>query len=199
MVPFVSAVLWSRLPRAEGVVRAPDIMVAPWPFSEEGFVSAEAEELMSGMQELIVEIRRLRKEYGITEGKRIGIHVTGGSEPFMAALGQKAGAFELLARVDRIETTPGTGVGAHAVLLNGVELFIPLAGVIDIAQERTRLTDEITRLDGLLAGTLKKLENASFVARAPAEVVQTERDRTTQLEEQGSKLREKLAGLEAGG
>jgi len=195
IVPFVTAELWERLPTAEGVERAADIIVAPWPEAEQAFVSAEAETLMAGLQDLIVEVRRLRKEYGVAEGKRIGIHVTGGNEAFVAAVREKAPAFEQLARVDRIETSEGTGVGAHAVLGNRAELFLPLEGVIDVERERTRLTDEITRLDSLLAGTRKKLENESFVSRAPAEVVQKERDRTLQLEEQGSKLREKLAGL----
>jgi len=199
IVPFVTAELWERLPTAEGVERAPDLIVAPWPKAEQAFVSAEAEALMAGLQQLIVEVRRLRKEYGIAEGKRVAIHVTGGDAAFLAMVKSKAGAFEQLARVDRIDTSPGAGVGAHAVLANGAELFLPLAGVIDVERERARLSDEITRLDQLLAGTRKKLENESFVARAPAEVVQKERDRTVQLEEQGSKLREKLAGLEAQG
>ena len=122
--------------------------------------------------------------------------MTGGSEAFMAAVGEKAAAFEQLARVDEIATSAGSGIGAHAVISNGAELFVPLEGVIDVARERGRLTDEVTRLDQLLAGTRKKLENESFVSRAPAEVVQKERARTVQLEEQGSKLREKLQALE---
>jgi valyl-tRNA synthetase len=179
--------------------RAADIIVAPWPQPEEAFISEEAEQLMAGLQELVVEVRRLRKEYGIAEGKRVAIHVTGGDAAFMSVVREKAAAFEQLARVARIETTAGVGVGAHAVLNSGADLFLPLADVIDVEREHERLSDEITRLDQLLAGTRKKLENESFVARAPAEVVQKERDRTIQLEEQGSKLREKLAGLEAGG
>ncbi len=197
IVPFVTAELWERLPAAEGTERAEDLIVAAWPVTDEAFVSEEAEGLMGGLQQLIVEVRRLRKEYGVPEGKRIGVHVTGGSEAFMSVVGEKAAAFEQLARVDRIETSPGSGVGAHAVIGNGAELFVPLEGVIDVERERSRLTDEITRLGQLLAGTKKKLENEKFVSRAPADVVQKERDRTLQLEEQGSKLREKLAALEA--
>jgi valyl-tRNA synthetase len=197
IVPFVTAELWESLPTAQGDERAEDIIIAPWPEAEEAFVSEEAEGLMAGLQELIVEVRRLRKEYGIAEGKRIGIHVTGGSEAFMAVVQDKSAAFEQLARVNSVQTSAGTGVGAHAVLKGGAELFLPLADVIDIGRERSRLSDEISRLDQLLAGTRKKLENESFVSRAPAEVVQKERDKTVQLEEQGAKLKEKLAGLEA--
>jgi valyl-tRNA synthetase len=151
---------------------------------------------MSGLQELIVEVRRLRKEYGVSEGQRIAIHVTGGARSFLEIVADQAAAFEQLARVDRVVTQPGRGVGAHAVLANGAELFVPLEGVIDLERERARLRAEIGRLETQAAGTSRKLENEAFVSKAPAEVVQRERDRLDQLEEQRSKLREKLAGLE---
>ncbi|MGD2045093.1 MAG: valine--tRNA ligase [Gemmatimonadota bacterium] len=198
IVPFVTAELWERLPVAEGLERADDLIVAAWPEGDEAFISEEAEALMGALQELVTEVRGLRKEYGVPEGKRITIHVTGAGEALASVLSEKAAAFEQLARVERIETSAGTGVGAHAVLDSGADLFVPLEGVIDIEQERARLTDEITKLDKLLEGTRKKLENENFVSRAPEDVVQKERDRTIQLEEQGSKLREKLAGLESG-
>jgi valyl-tRNA synthetase len=90
-------------------------------------------------------------------------------------------------------------VGAHAVLKNGVELFVPLEGVIDLDRERMRLREEIAKLEGLHAGTSKKLDNEAFVARAPADVVQKERDRLAQLAEQRTKLGVKLAALEGVG
>jgi valyl-tRNA synthetase len=154
---------------------------------------------MKGLQELIVEVRRLRKEYGVPEGQRIGVHVTGGAAAFLDIVSAQSAAFEQLARVDRISTEPPGGVGAHAVLANGAELFMPLEGVIDLERERARLREELGRLEGHIGGTSKKLDNQAFVAKAPAEVVQKERDRLAQLEEQRSKLREKLAGLEGTG
>jgi valyl-tRNA synthetase len=155
---------------------------------------------MAAFQELIVEVRRLRKEYGVPEGGRIAIHVwrserEGGGNGFPALVREQAPALEQLARVNRVETEVGHGVGAHAVLRNGVELFVPLEGVIDIERERARLRDEITKLEGLHAGTSKKLDNEAFVARAPADVVQKERDRLAQLDEQRTKLGVKLAAL----
>ena len=83
------------------------------------------------------------------------------------------------------------------MLQNGARVFLPLEGVVDLEQERARLADEVERMEGVLRSTEAKLANENFVTRAPEEVVQKERDRTLQLEEQGSKLREKLAALEA--
>jgi valyl-tRNA synthetase len=196
IVPFVTAELWARLPWPEGSDRPDDLIVAPWPVAEDDRVDEEAERVMAGLQELIVEVRRLRKEYGVPEGQRIGIHVTGGAESFLQVVRERSAAFEQLARVDRIATTPAASVGAHAVLANGAELFLPLEGVIDLDRERARLVDELGRVNGHVEGTRKKLDNQAFVSRAPSEVVQKERDRVAQLEEQRTKLREKLASLE---
>jgi valyl-tRNA synthetase len=196
IVPFVTAELWARLPWPEGSERPDDLIVAPWPDADAALVSEADERAMAGLQELIVEVRRLRKEYGVPEGQRIAIHVTGAAPDFLGIVREQGPAFEQLARVDRVSTASAEGVGAHAVLANGAELFVPLEGVIDLERERTRLREELGRLEGHIGGTRKKLGNESFVARAPAEVVQKERDRLTQLEEQGSKLRAKLAELE---
>jgi valyl-tRNA synthetase len=199
MVPFVTAELWARLPWPEGSERPEDLIIAPWPEPDGAFVSEDAERAMKGLQELIVEVRRLRKDYGVSEGQRIGIHVTGGAPAFLDVVSAQSAAFEQLARVDRIGMEPADGVGAHAVLANGAELFMPLEGVIDVERERARLREELGRLEGHIGATSKKLDKQAFVAKAPAEVVQKERDRLAQLEEQKSKLREKLAGLEGTG
>jgi valyl-tRNA synthetase len=131
----------------------------------------------------------------VPEGQRIGIQVTGGGDAFLTVVREQAPAFEQLARVDRVSTESANGVGAHAVLASGAELFLPLEGVIDLERERARLGEELAKLEGHLGGTRKKLENEAFVAKAPAEVVQKERDRLAQLEEQRAKLQEKLASL----
>jgi valyl-tRNA synthetase len=204
VVPFVSAELWARLPPVGDERRAADLIVAPWPEPEARWMSQDVEARMAGFQELIVEVRRLRKEYGIPEGGRIAIHVfrsehEGGVDGFPTLVREQTAALEQLARVNRVETEAGHGVGAHAVLKNGVEVFVPLEGVIDLDRERSRLREEIAKLEGLHAGTSRKLDNAAFVARAPAEVVQKERDRLAQLEEQRTKLGVKLAALEGVG
>ena len=150
---------------------------------------------MSDFQNLVVEVRRLRKEYGVGEGQRIGILLHGGPDGFVeTVVGQRA-AMEQLARVDSIEPGAGTGVGASAVLPNGAELFLPLEGVIDVDRERSRMQDEIARLEGLLVGVEKRLANEKFVANAPDEVVQKARENGAQLQDQATKLRDKLAGL----
>ncbi len=196
VVPFVTAELWGRLPRPEGVEWPEDLIVAPWPEDLGAWRDEDVERRFDGFRALVVEVRRLRKEYGVGEGQRVGIHVTGGPNGFAPAIASEGLVLDQLARVDRVETEPGEGVGAHAVLPNGAELFLPLEGVIDVERERARMSGEAQKLDGLLAGARKRLENEKFVSNAPAEVVEKEREKAAQLDEQVRKLREKLAGLE---
>ena len=196
VVPFITAELWSRLPWPEGGARPPDLIVAPWPAANAAWTDRESERRMADLRELIVEVRRLRKEYGVGEGERIAVHVRGGPPDFEATLREQAAALERLARVDSVGRDGGSGVGAHAVLGNGAELFVPLETVIDLDRERERLRGERARVEAQLEGVRTRLANEAFVSRAPADVVAKERERADQLQEQASKLREKLTMLE---
>jgi valyl-tRNA synthetase len=198
IVPFVTAELWSRLPWPEGDERPEDLIVAPWPDGSDGRRDEQAEQDFEALKELVVEVRRLRKEYGVPEAERIQIRLTGGDSGLLGTVRSQSAALERLARIGGIHEGEGSGIGAHAVLSGGTELFVPLEGVIDLDRERSRLRGEIERLQGLSAGASKKLDNENFVSRAPDEVVQKERDKLAQYDEQASKLQEKLAELEGG-
>jgi valyl-tRNA synthetase len=198
IVPFVTAEIWSLLPWPEGSDRPEDLIIAPWPDSGSSREDPMAENQMEALRELIVEVRRLRKEYGIPEGQRIGIHIWGGGTDLTDTVMSQSSALERLARVDRVVPEPGAGVGANAVLDRGGELFIPLEGVIDLDHERMRLRGEIERLRTQVALTANKLENQNFVAKAPEEVVTKERDKLSRFQERSAKLEEKLDALQGG-
>jgi valyl-tRNA synthetase len=206
VMPFITSELWARIPWPDGEERPEDLIVAPWPAGSAGAGDTlardmGAEALMWAFQELITEVRRLRKEYGIGEGQRIRIHVISADAAFAATVQEQGPALERLARVNEVVTDDKApqGVGAHAVLANGAELFLPLEGVIDLERERARLRTEIQRLDAVVVATEQKLANGAFVSRAPADVVDKERDKAEGAREQAAKLREKLASLEGMG
>ncbi|HET6232385.1 MAG TPA: valine--tRNA ligase, partial [Longimicrobiaceae bacterium] len=195
VVPFITEAVWQRLPRADGDPES--IMVAPWPSPRADFDDAEAEAGMEELQAVIAAVRNIRAEYGVQPGKRIPLRVGGASDAARAVLEAGRRALHDLARVDEMEFASANGeVGASAVLRSGTELFVPLAGVIDLEKERGRLRDELGRVTGLIGGTEKKLANESFVARAPKDVVDKEREKLASYGEQRAKLAEKLAALE---
>jgi valyl-tRNA synthetase len=195
VMPFITEVVWQKLPKAEG--EAPALIVAPWPQPRPEWEDEAAERAIEELQAVIGAVRTIRGEYGIQPAARVPLRIPGASDEVKAVLDASRRALRDMCRVDEVEFAGADGeVGASAVLRSGTELFIPLAGVIDLDKERARLRDEIQRLDGHIAGTEKKLSNESFVARAPENVVQYERDKLASFGDQRGKLAEKLQALE---
>jgi valyl-tRNA synthetase len=199
IIPFVTEELWQKLPWPEGEEKPEALIEASWPEGDEARLDGQAEARMAALQELITQVRRLRKEYGIPEGAQVDVMVGGAPETFQSTLETQGKALQMLAKVGQVtvDGTP-TGAGAHGVLENGTELFIPLEGVIDLDREMERLQKEIQRLDGQHTGTLKKLENQGFLKNAPPEVVEREREKAESFREQKEKLQEKLTAFQGG-
>ncbi len=199
LVPFVTEFLWDRIPWPEGVERPESLARAPWPERDPEYEDAGAERSMAGFQELVTTVRSLRKEYGVGEGAKVELVLTGMADEARSAMERDAGRLRALARVEGLffGTAEGRGVGASAVLLDGTEVFLPLAGLVDLDRERERLQKEIERLDGQLRGSEQKLGNEGFTSRAPEEVVQKEREKAATFRDQRDKLSEKLQTLRA--
>ena len=198
LVPFVTEHLWDRIPWPRERARPERLLVAPWPAADPSREDPEAEAAMGAFQELVTVVRRLRKEYGVGEGAPVEVVLSGASRAFRGRISGQGPQLQQLARIDGIRfERPAEGeVGATAVLTNGVEVFLPLAGLVDLDQERERLRGQIQRLDGQLTGVRKKLGNEAFVNRAPAEVVDKERSKEATFMDQRDKLAAKLAALE---
>jgi valyl-tRNA synthetase len=194
IMPFITEVVWLKLPRAAG---DPDsLMVAAWPGPVTEWDDPAAEAALGELQQVVVEVRRMRQEYGIQPGVRVPLRVRVPSPALGEMLEQSRRALLDLARVEPLEFgSSGGEVGASAVLPSGTELFLPLAGVIDLERERGRLRGEAERVAGLAQGTERKLANESFVSRAPAEVVEKEREKLAGYREQVSRLEARIAEL----
>jgi len=196
LTPFVTSALWDRLPWAGESERPEALMVAPWPEVDEALIDTPAEGRVGDLQELITQVRSLRREYAVPEGARVTVKLEAVSAEFREVVEGQQASVQRLARVDACELNVGAnGVGAHAVLKNGVEVFIPLEGVIDITRELERLRTKIDRLATQVEATQKKLSNDGFLRGAPADVVEKERSKLSSFREQLDKLRGKAATL----
>ncbi|MGH7554757.1 MAG: valine--tRNA ligase [Longimicrobiales bacterium] len=197
IMPFITEELWLRLPRIAGVQREESLVVARWPEGDARLEAAAVEQQMSELMELIGTVRTLRSEYNVPEGSHVDVRLEHVTPALSAALAAEERALQRLARVGAVDVSGngGGGAGAHAVLKSGAELFVPLAGIIDLDRERARLRAEIERLDAQLRGTDAKLAKEEFVRRAPAEVVQREREKAASFRTQRERLSSKLADL----
>jgi len=191
-MPFVTEEIWQHLPH-EGE----SLMVARWP--EPGGLSDEvAEADMAVVMDLVRAIRNARAEYDVAAGRRIAAIVVGGERAAM--LRQQAPVIAALAHVDpaqlRIEETLAQKPEQAATLVVGtVECYLPLAGLVDIAAERARLTKEREEVTAQIARLEKLLANEGFTSKAPAPVVEKERARLAELQERLTRLQAHLAEL----
>lgn len=199
LVPFVTSELWARLPWPEGEpeTRPDDLIVAPWPDFNPSRRDASSVSALEDLQQLITAVRSLRKEYGIPEKAEVEVHLGAVSSDRRAGVESQRPALRRMARVGVLEfDVAGEGaVGASAVLNSGVEVFLPLEGLIDVDKECERLQGEIDRLGGQLDSVLRKLANEKFVGRAPEDVVAKERAKADSFGVKLEKLREKHAAL----
>ena len=137
------------------------------------------------MQELVGAIRGIRAEYGVQPGQPVRVVVSrdgGATDP---ALGRERATVSRLAKVSELAfREPTERVGGHAVLSDGTSVFVPLGDAIDVGRECGRLSSEVDRLGQLVVSQEKKLGNEQFVSRAPADVVNRERQKLAGWREQ---------------
>ncbi len=193
-IPFITEAAWQHLPH-EGE----SLMIAAWPSQSPALLDDEAEAQMSVLIEVIRAIRNIRSEYDVEPAKRIAAYLAGGEHYDLLVKHQEI--ITALARLDgeRLELSVSLAEkpaqAAGQVIAGGIEIFLPLAGMIDLAAERERCQKEIAQLEKLIAASKTKLANPGFVNKAPAEVVEREREKLADLELQAAKTWDRLKEL----
>ncbi|MDN5292869.1 MAG: valyl-tRNA synthetase [Eubacteriales bacterium] len=174
-LPFITEEIWQHLPH-----RGETIMLQPWPKPDPALTDAAAEEQMQLLMEVIKSVRNLRSEVGIPVGRKVEAVVRTAEGELKDVLSEGRKLVEHLAWLSEltVEDSGGPEIEqALAAAVKGVEVYLPLKGVIDLEKERERLEKEIKRLDKELARVQGKLNNESFLKKAPPEVVAKEREK----------------------
>lgn len=192
IVPFITEELWQKLPQSpDGAFLAQ----AAWPTAsgEPAGIGAEFEYV----REAVAAIRQVRAEYNVNPGAWVDATLVAGGDTFEAVAAQvdTIGALAR-AKVVAAGAAPG-GAAAQVVLPSGVELVIPLAGMIDLGKEKQRLETEIAQLDKQLTALDGRLANESFVAKAPEALVAAERAKAADWRARLEQLRSKHQALGA--
>jgi valyl-tRNA synthetase len=194
VMPFITEALWQRLPRRRADVAS--IALAAWPRPTMRAVDDAACRDFALVQDVIGAVRQIRAEYGIQPGTAVRAFVGPATLEARTALEAERGTVERLAKVSVLTIgASAERVGGNAVLADGTTVFVPLGDAIDLGRECARLGEEHAKLVGLVANQEKKLANGQFTARAPAHVVQAERDKLAAWREQAKILADKRALL----
>jgi valyl-tRNA synthetase len=188
--PFVTEELAQRTGGAET-----SLMRAAWPEIEHSDGAAAAE--YAFVIDLISEIRSLRAEANVPAKAEMVVHFPDADADRQGWINGNWGMISRMARLSSCEFTDAGGSGAAELVVGGMRVVLPLADVIDIAAERSRLQKEIGKLEGEIGKIEKKLGNRNFVSRAPEHVVEQERERREEAAEARTKLQAALERLSA--
>jgi len=178
-MPFITEEIWHHLQGTEG-----SISVAMWPKPQAEWDNPSLEKEMELVMDVIRAVRNMRAETGVLPGKRVELVLVAGSASVKEILkngigyiNQLAGAGSVRLEIGELVEKPGQ---AAAAVVNGVEIYLPLAGLIDLEQEIKRLSKELVEVTRELERTAGKLKNQGFFAKAPQEVI--EKEKIKQLE-----------------
>ncbi|MEW6218240.1 MAG: valine--tRNA ligase [Thermodesulfobacteriota bacterium] len=178
VVPFITEELWQVLPgKGELLCRS------PFPTPEEDRIDPQAEAAMAVVQGVTAGLRTIRADLSIPPGAWISARIVAPDPERAELLAANREAIGLLARAKEVEvvTSGERPAGAAGHLWQDVEIFVPVAGLVDIEQEMAKLARERQKVEQQLAGVTKKLANEQFRAQAPAAVVAAEAEKEEKL------------------
>ncbi|MGH7651677.1 MAG: valine--tRNA ligase [Gemmatimonadaceae bacterium] len=193
IMPFITETLWQQLPFPEGADRCEFLAIARWPAPQASSPDEkQAVARFDLVREAVSALRQIRSDYAIPPGKPIEAIIRARTNGSLFT--DHARLFGQLARTELRAGASSDEAAAHSVLTDGSEIIVPLAGVVDLARECAKLRAELQQLDAQLNVLSKRLANEGFVRRAPAAVVESER----QKEQEWLKRREQLAAKVSG-
>jgi valyl-tRNA synthetase len=198
LTPFVTAELWEQVAPAAGRAVVGGIAVAPYPQAQPERIDLAADAWITKLKALVGACRTLRSEMALSPGERVPLLVQAGADD-TGFVGEAGAVLAALARLAEVRLVGDEAAFAQATATAPVsvvgDLRVALHVEVDVEAERARLGKEIARLEAETAKAEAKLGNASFVERAPAAVVEQERQRLATFTQTLHRLRDQASRL----
>ena len=191
-MPFITEEIYQCLPH-----EAESIMISKWPVADESLIDPEAERGMNAIMDSIKAIRNMRAEVNANPGKKIPAIMLV-SEDLREVVARNDSYIKLLGGIDNLELRPLNGKkpeNAMAAVVTGIEVYLPLAGLIDVEKETQRLSKELAAMEKDLQRAGGKLNNAGFLAKAPEDVIAKERAKYEELSGKIEAVKKRMAYL----
>ena len=198
VMPFITEELWAKTAQF-GHGRDGMLMTARWPELPEAWIDAEAEAEIGWLVDLITEIRQVRAEMNVPPSARAPLTLSGAAPEARQRLSRHRDLILTLGRLGSIAEAEHAPAGAVPFVIGEATGALAIAEFVDLTAERARLAKEIAAHAGDIDRTAKKLANPDFVARAPEEVVEENRERLAEAENAKGRLEAALKRLEAVG
>lgn len=191
-MPFITEEIYQCLPH-----EAESIMISKWPVADESLIDPEAERGMNAIMDSIKAIRNMRAEVNANPGKKIPAIMLV-SEDLREVVAHNDSYIKLLGGIDNLELRPLNGEkpeNAMAAVVTSIEVYLPLAGLIDVEKETQRLSKELAAMEKDLQRAGGKLNNAGFLAKAPEDVIAKERAKYEELSGKIEAVKKRMAYL----
>ncbi|MGN7359876.1 valine--tRNA ligase [Paenibacillus sp. SAF-054] len=184
-MPFISEEIWQHLPH-----QGESITLASWPEFDPALENAEAAREMSLLMDVIRSVRNIRAEVNVPMSKKVELMLKAGDDQLLQIVNRNEIYVQRFCNTSSFEAGLGleTPDKAMTAVVTGAELYLPLAGLIDIDQEIARLEKELQNLNGEVQRVEKKLGNEGFVSKAPAKVIEEEKAKMADYSDKRSKV-----------
>ncbi|WP_145557817.1 valine--tRNA ligase [Yersinia aldovae] len=198
IIPYITETIWQRVKTLKGIT-ADTIMLQPFPEYDANQVDEKALSDLEWIKQTIIAVRNIRAEMNIAPGKPLEVMLRGANAEAQRRVLENQSFIQSLARLSSLTLLADGEKGPVSVtkLVEGAEVLIPMAGLIDKATELDRLAKEVAKLEAEIERIEGKLGNEGFVARAPEAVVAKERERMAACAEAKQKLIEQQATIAA--
>lgn len=183
-MPFITEEIWQKLPGSKGF-----LMQSAFPTVNSALVNTPLEQEMTETMEAVRVVRNLRASANVSPGKKVAVRVVRAAGMSDAFVNHQAMICNL-AGIENFELVAAKPAGHLVGLLGSTEVCLDLAGVIDVEAEKARVENELSKIEKERAKISVKLENESFVQKAPAEVVDKIREGIAEYDQQVIKLKE---------
>ena len=191
-MPFISEELWEKLTLGDGTL----LINSEWPTSTAAAALKNEHQDMDWIVRLISQVRSVRAEMNVPPGAKIPLMIKNAGAMEAEAVSTHGTLIKRLARLSDLILTDGdVPEGAAQDVLDSVTLILPLAGVIDLDQERARLEKETSKLDADIRKYDSKLSNEGFLSKAPEAVIEEQKSRRREALKSIEQIKEALARI----
>ena len=199
-MPYITEEIWTYLPKGKPAADNPDnfLIKERWPVYDEAMTFPEESEILEAAMDIIRSIRNIRAEADAAPSRKLrAVILPGEGREAVVKAGERY--TEKLANIKEITFISDKSQVPEEVMsavVSAAEVFIPLDDIMDYDAELERLTKEKKKLEGEVRRVKGKLSNEGFVSKAPAKVVEEEREKQAKYEEMLAKVTDRLAYVE---
>ncbi|MSO64940.1 MAG: valine--tRNA ligase [Alphaproteobacteria bacterium] len=197
-MPFLTEELWQKLVQASPVPDQQDLVVRPWPDFSAQPIDEEAAGEIDWVIRLVGAVRAVRAEMNVPAGAKITLTLRGANRESTRRLAAHNESILRLARLSSADLSDAVPKGAVQMVLDEAMIVLPLAGIVDLAAERTRLERERQKADVEIAKIDAKLADSQFLSRAPEHVVEEQHSRRADQVAARAKLGQALERIGSG-